>query len=68
MTVADIKKWKKIILDDRTILQKDLSYMSYSQRECLNNLKITEIRDGGNTAFHHFRKSEGGTGIQIIRS
>ena len=29
MIVADIKKWKKIILDDRTILQKDLSYMSY---------------------------------------
>ena len=49
MIVADIKKWKKIILDDRTILQKDLSSMSYSQRECLNNLKITEIRDGGKT-------------------
>lgn len=49
MIVADIKKWRKIILDDRTILQKDLSYMSYSQRECLNKLEITEIRDGGKT-------------------
>lgn len=49
MIVADIKKWKKIVLDDRTILQKDLSSMSYSQRECLNNLQITEIRDGGKT-------------------
>lgn len=49
MTVSDIKKWKKIILDDRTILQKDLPYMSYSQKECLKNLEITEIRDGGKT-------------------
>ena len=49
MTVSDIKKWKKIILDDRTILPQDLSYMSYSQKECLNNLEITEIRDGGKT-------------------
>lgn len=49
MKVSDIKKWKKVILDDRTILQSDVSLMSYSQRECLNNLEITEIRDGGKT-------------------
>lgn len=49
MVVGDIKKWKKIILDDRTILHSDIMLFSKEQLNCLSQLDVKEIRDHGKT-------------------
>lgn len=49
MIVGDIRKWKKIILDDRTILYSDLMLFSKEQLNCLFQLDVKEIKDHGKT-------------------
>ena len=49
MVVGDIKKWKKIILDDRTILHSDIVLFSKEQLSCLSQLDVKEIKDPGKT-------------------
>lgn len=49
MIVGDIKNWKKIILDDRTILRSDLMLFNSAQIDNLSQLKVKEIRDKGRT-------------------
>lgn len=49
MVVGDIKKWKKIILDDRIILHSDIILFSKEQLNCLSQLDVKEIRDHGKT-------------------
>lgn len=49
MVVGDIKKWKKIILDDRTILHSDIVLFSKEQLSCLSQLDVKEIKDHGKT-------------------
>lgn len=49
MIVGDIKKWKKIILDDRTILASDFELFSSEQKQNLSQLVIKEIKDKGKT-------------------
>ena len=49
MVVGDIKKWKKIILDDRTILHSDITLFSKEQLNCLFQLDVKEIKDHGKT-------------------
>ena len=51
MVVGDIKKWKKIILDDRTILHSDITLFSKEQLNCISQLDVKEIKDHGKTVI-----------------
>lgn len=49
MIVADVKKWKKIVLSDRVVLVSDLKLLSNEQKYNLSQLVIKEIKDNGKT-------------------
>lgn len=47
MKVKDYKNWKKIFMEDRTILKSDMVLFSGEQRERLENLEVM-TKDGKN--------------------
>lgn len=48
MAVGDIKNWKKIILDDKTILHSDTMLFSKEQLNYLSQIDVKEIKDLSN--------------------
>lgn len=49
--VKEFKNWKRIILNDRTILKPDLRFMSWQQIKALDDLEVTLDEDDGETLF-----------------
>ena len=43
--VANYPKWRKLVLQDRTILRGDLRYMSWEQIESINKLPVLLAED-----------------------
>lgn len=49
MKVKDFPNWKKVVFNDRVILQGNTKYMSWQQIRALDNMEVILEEDNGKT-------------------